>query len=153
MADQQKATSLPHYGNPDVRAPALMELAARGIQAQTCYVQHPFCLPSRASLITGRYPQATRVHSNGHRIPPDEVLLPELLRDAGYRTGAIGHLHGRENIGRGCDYVYDVSEGECGARLSAYRSLIRAAPRRVAHMVGTLSVAPEDDVDGLMTTA
>ena len=75
MADQQKATSLPEYGNPDVHAPALTALAqARRAGRDVSYVQHPFCLPSRTSLMTGRYPQATRVHFNGDTVPPGRSL-------------------------------------------------------------------------------
>ena len=153
MADQQKATSLPQYGNPDTRAPQLDALAARGVTCLNAYVQHPFCVPSRAAFLTGRYPQATGVHHNGHRLPAREALLQELLRDVGYRTGAIGHLHGRDNLGRGCDFVYDMGEGELAERGREERARLQAAPRRVAHMVATTPHHPDDERDGLMTTA
>ncbi|MGH2356203.1 MAG: sulfatase family protein [Chloroflexota bacterium] len=153
MADQQKATSLPQYGNPDTRSPHLDALASRGVTLTHAYVQHPFCVPSRAAFLTGRYPQAMGVHHNSHRVPAREVFLPELLRDAGYRTGAIGHLHGRDNLGRGCDYVYDMGEGELGARGREERALVQQAPRRVAHMVATTPRSPDEERDGLMTTA
>src|SRR5687768_6492994 len=153
MADQQKATSLPQYGNPDTRAPQLEALAGRGVTCLNAYVQHPFCVPSRAAFLTGRYPQATGVHHNGHRLPAREVLLQDLLKGAGYRTGAIGHLHGRENLGRRCDYVYDMGEGELGARGREEREMVQAAPRRVAHMVATTPHAPDEERDGRMTTA
>jgi arylsulfatase A-like enzyme len=153
MADQQKATSLPLYGNPDVRTPYLDALAARGIVARWCYVQHPFCMPSRAAFLTGRYPQATGVHHNAHRVPEREALLQEVLQRAGYRTGAIGHLHGRDNLGRGCDYAYDLGEGELGARVQAWHAMTRAAPRRVAHMFATSPCAAEAEADALMTDA
>ena len=153
MADQQKATSLSHYGNPDTHSPHLDSLAARGVTVQNAYVQHPFCVPSRAAFLTGRYPQATGVHHNGHRLPARETLLQDLLKDSGYRTAAIGHLHGRDNLGRGCDVVYDMGEGQLAERGREERALLQQAEKRVAHMVATTSHSPEEDRDGLMTTA
>jgi arylsulfatase A-like enzyme len=153
MADQQKATSLPAYGNPDTESPHLDALAARGVLCERFYVNHPFCVPSRAALLTGRYPQATGVHHNSHRLPAREALLQDVLREAGYRTGAIGHLHGKDNLGRGCDYVYDMGQGELAERGREERVLVQQAPRRVAHMVATTPHAPDDDRDGLMTGA
>ena len=153
MADQQKATSLPQYGNPDTRAPHLEALAGRGVTCLNTYAQHPFCVPSRAAFLTGRYPQATGVHHNSHRLPAREVLLQDLLKGAGYRTAAIGHLHGRDNLGRGCDYVYDMGEGELAERGREEREMLQAAPRRAAHMVGMSPHDPDDERDGLMTSA
>ena len=63
MADQQKATSLGLYGNPDVRTPVLDALAARGLLAQNYFVQHPLCFPSRATIMTGLYPHTHGVFS------------------------------------------------------------------------------------------
>jgi arylsulfatase A-like enzyme len=153
MADQQKATSLPAYGNPDTASPHLDALAARGVLCERFYVNHPFCVPSRAALLTGRYPQATGVHHNAHRLPAREALLQDLLREAGYRTAAIGHLHGPDNLGRGCDSVYDLGQGALAERGRAGHALVQQAPRRVAHLVATSPFAPDDDRDGLMTGA
>ena len=75
MADQQKATALPMYGNPDVRAPHLQALAGRGVLFNTCFTAHPFCLPSRAALMTGRYAHATGVRGNGDSWAPDETPM------------------------------------------------------------------------------
>ncbi len=50
MTDQQKATAIQMYGNPDVPAPALERLAARGIRFDQCYTPHPLCVPSRVSF-------------------------------------------------------------------------------------------------------
>jgi arylsulfatase A-like enzyme len=93
MTDQQKATSLGLYGNPDVRAPALEALAGRGTLYRWAYTPHPLCVPARVSLWTGRYP-----HQHGSR--SNEVLMPEgephagrLLKEAGYTLALCGKNH------------------------------------------------------------
>jgi arylsulfatase A-like enzyme len=88
VADQQKATSLPQYGNPDTKAPHLDALAARGVTVEYCYVQHPFCVPSRAAFLTGRYPQATGVHHNSHRVPQATSPQPADIEADALMTGA-----------------------------------------------------------------
>ena len=75
MADQQKATSLGLYGNPDVSTPALDALAARGLLAQDYFVQHPLCFPSRATIMTGLYPHTHGVFSNSGPMPANEPVL------------------------------------------------------------------------------
>ena len=152
MADQQKATSLPMYGNPDVRTPHLQALAARGVIARTCFTAHPFCLPSRAALMTGRYAHATRVRGNGSSWSPDEVPLAEILRAEGYRTGAVGHYHGgRSGADRGFEYAMEMTKGEQGAAWRRHSDLVNRAPRRTAHMTATVPGGMEEDVDGVMT--
>jgi arylsulfatase len=152
MADQQKATSLRLYGNPDTRTPALDALAARGVWARQCLVPHPFCFPSRCSLMTGRYPHAHGVRGNGATLSPDEVPLAVLLQQAGYRTGAVGHFHGgRSGGGRGFDVTFEMNQGRQRAAWRLHHDLVAAAPRRVAHMTATVPLPPDQDVDGAMT--
>jgi arylsulfatase A-like enzyme len=152
MADQQKATSLGLYGNPDTRTPALDALAARGVWTRHCFVPHPFCFPSRSSLMTGRYPHAHGVRANGHLLAEDERPLAAILRDAGYRTGASGHFHGgKAGGGRGFDFAADLGQGRQREAWAAHNRLGREAPRRVAHMTATLPVAPQEYVDAVIT--
>ena len=160
MADQQKATSLPCYGNAVVRSPVLDGLAARGVVADQFYIQNPLCAPSRAAFHTGRYPHASRMHSNGNLLPADEALLAEALRDhpspgrvPGYQTGAVGHVHKRNGLARGFDFVDDFDEGALRERWLVRRDLVRAADRVTQHMVARLPFAPDEDVDGLATTS
>src|SRR6266498_1167606 len=152
MADQQKATSLPMYGNLDVRTPHLQALAARGVLARTCFTAHPFCLPSRAALMTGRYAHATGVRGNGSSWSPDEVPLAEILCGEGYRTGVVGHYHGGRSGGdRGFEYAMEMTRGEQGAAWRRHAELVKVAPRRTAHMTATVPGTAEEDVDGVMT--
>ena len=58
--DQQRFDSLGCYGNRHIRTPAIDGLAEQGVLFEQCYVQSPVCSPSRASLLTGRYPTCPR---------------------------------------------------------------------------------------------
>ncbi len=91
--DQQRFDALGCAGNPDVQTPHLDRLAASGSRFSHHFVQHPFCMPSRLSLLTGRYPSNLQIMEMGVRVPPDTVTLPSLLQRAGYRTSNIGKLH------------------------------------------------------------
>ena len=86
------------YGNSVVRSPRIDELAERSLLFQSAYCQSPVCGPSRASLITGLRPDTTRIWGNRthfREAMPDVVTLPQLFRQAGYHTEAIGKvLHG-----------------------------------------------------------
>jgi arylsulfatase A-like enzyme len=92
-SDQQRFDTLGCYGNPFVRTPNLDGLAENGTLFERCYSQSPFCTPSRASFLTGRYPQTTRTRQNGQSIPADEVLMTRMLAEAGYACGLSGKLH------------------------------------------------------------
>ena len=91
--DQQRWDTLGCYGNSFVRTPNLDRLAARGILFEQAFCQSPVCTPSRASILTGRYPRTTRTRQNGQDIPEDEVLVTKIFADAGYICGLSGKLH------------------------------------------------------------
>ena len=91
-SDQQRGDELSCTGNLAVRTPNLDRMAREGVMFSNAFCQFPSCLPSRTSMFTGRYPHAHGVGSNGAKLPPDEVLLPDLLRSNGYYAGATGVL-------------------------------------------------------------
>lgn len=89
--DQQRGDTLDWPGTPN-----LAKLAATGVTFTQAYCQNPICTPSRGSFMTGCYPSRIHVHRNGNSGFPAEIahlLLPRILRDAGYDTGLVGKLH------------------------------------------------------------
>lgn len=89
-------TDLGCYGHPIVESPNIDGLARRGTRFERAYCQYPVCNPSRTSLLTGRYPDRTRVMDNRvnpHELNPGVKFLPRYLRDQGYFTAAVGKIY------------------------------------------------------------
>src|SRR2546423_3637150 len=93
MADQLRADCIGANGNSIIKTPALDELAREGANFTHAFVQSPVCVPSRASFFTGRYPHSHRNRVNYTPLKADEVLLPAMLKSAGYRTALVGKTH------------------------------------------------------------
>lgn len=111
------------FHGSDIKTPNLDALAAGGVQFDQFYTQ-PMCTPTRAALMTGRYPmryglQTSVIPSAGtYGLATDEWLLPQALQEAGYETAIIGkwHLGHAERRywprQRGFDYQYGPLLGE-----------------------------------------
>ncbi len=94
LCDQLRADAVGFMGNEHVSTPNLDRLAARGAVMENMFVQNACsCMPSRASILTGRYPQANHMSNGCPVLDPRETTLPEILQRAGYRTGMFGKLH------------------------------------------------------------
>jgi choline-sulfatase len=83
------------YGNPHVKTPNLDAMAAAGTRFANPYVNCPICVPSRASLATGRYVHAIRSWDNAHPYAGDPPGWGQALIDQGHEVTAIGKLHYR----------------------------------------------------------
>lgn len=113
VSDDQGYHDLGCFGATDVKTPTLDQLAKEGIRLTNFYVTCSFCTPSRASLLTGRYPQRNGTYelfrndrvNDGHlyqtyeySVSPErilgtdlrEVLISEILKEAGYVNGCFG---------------------------------------------------------------
>lgn len=88
--DQHRPDWLGCLGRVPVRTPHLDALAARGLHCRRTYCTSPLCAPSRASLAGGMRPHQLGVNDNGQDFPTDRVTFYQLLRDSGYRVGAVG---------------------------------------------------------------
>ena len=87
--DTTRADALGPYGHPAGHTPTLDRLAAEGTVFEQCVSAVPITAPSHSTLFTGTYPPHHGVRDNGVFVLPNEVTtLAEVLRDAGYRTGA-----------------------------------------------------------------
>ena len=111
------------FHGSDIKTPNLDKLADAGVKFQQFYAQ-PMCTPTRAALMTGRYPfryglqTAVILSAHTYGLATDEWLLPQALKEAGYYTAIIGkwHLgHGDRKYWprqRGFDYQYGPLIGE-----------------------------------------
>lgn len=98
FADDLGYGDLGSYGSRLNRTPNLDKLANGGVRFTDCYSAANVCSPSRAALLTGRYPIRSGIVNVLHPwqttgIDSSEVTMPEMLRDAGYATGMVGKWH------------------------------------------------------------
>ncbi len=97
LTDDHSAPHVGAYGNPDIMTPNLDAFAAQGMRFDRAYVTSPQCVPSRASIMTGRSPVAIDMTRFSAPLPRDVKTFPETLRAAGWFTGVAGrtyHLEG-----------------------------------------------------------
>ncbi len=107
MTDDMGYSDIGPYGGTDIRTPVLDRLAREGVRFTDFYANGPVCSPTRAGLITGRYQQRYGIEAplpssdpeNRVGLPATGHSLPQLMKDAGYRTGLIGKWH----LGLGAD--------------------------------------------------
>ena len=98
-SDDQGSLDLNIYGAKDLVTPNLDGLAHRGTRFTSFYAASPVCSPSRASLLTGRYPQRAQLPGNAsssHGIegmPGSQFTMAELFKQGGYKTAHIGKWH------------------------------------------------------------
>ncbi len=122
VSDDQGWKDVGFHGS-DIRTPNIDALAAGGTRLEQFYAQ-PMCTPTRAALMTGRYPlryglqTAVIASSHTYGLATDEWLLPQSLKEAGYKTAIIGKWHlGHADRKywprqRGFDYQYGPLIGE-----------------------------------------
>lgn len=94
MTDQQRADFTAGYGFALDTMPFLDSLAGRGARFRRAYTTTPLCVPARCSLMTGRFPKATRVRQNStaQHVTFDSDIV-DVLRDAGYAVHFAGKTH------------------------------------------------------------
>ena len=81
------------YHHRCVKTPHLDRLAARGMIFDRAYCPNPTCTPTRASIITGRYPSQHGAYSLGTKLSEDAHVVGDDFTAAGYRTALVGKAH------------------------------------------------------------
>jgi len=137
MCDQYRFNALGCMGDKNAITPNLDALAEEGTLFTRAYCQNPVCVPSRTSLLMGRYSHSTGVYNNAHRAYTTNKSFPQMLRQAGYTTACFGKLHikGRNEL----DWdVYEsmsirpqevqTGKTEMGSRFGTQKPLGQPAP-------------------------
>ena len=117
LADDLGYGDLACFGHPKFKTPHLDRMAAEGAKLTQFNTSMPFCAPTRASLLTGRYPFRCGLTANPApdfggqytelALPPSEKTLAEIFRSAGYATGMVGKWH----LGQAQKKFYPVHRG------------------------------------------
>lgn len=117
------------YGGINLKTPNIDSLFESGMRFDNFYANCPVCSPTRASLLTGRYPDLVgvpgviRTHSGSNFgfLSPHAVLLPRLLRRVGYHTAIIGKWHlGLETPNTPNEHGFDHFHGFLGDMMDDY---------------------------------
>ncbi len=124
LADDLGYRDVSYQGAADIETPHIDRLAQTGVIFSNGYVAHPVCSPSRAALMTGRYPARFGMELNlsyapfdeHHGLPLQERTVAGYLREAGYRTAMVGKWHlgaapAFHPLNRGFDYFYGFTGG------------------------------------------
>jgi uncharacterized sulfatase len=103
LADDLGYGDLGCYGHPKLKTPRIDQMAAEGARLTQFNTPAPFCAPTRASLMTGRYPFRCGMTQNpapdggtaadALAMPQTEITLAQVLKSAGYATGMVGKWH------------------------------------------------------------
>jgi len=137
LTDDQGSVDAGCYGARDLLTPGVDSLAAHGVRFTQFYSAAPVCSPSRAGLLTGRYPWLVGMPNNGPS-PPSEaddqletltggglpataVTLARMFKDAGYATAHLGKWHLGSGAGhKPLDHGFDYSFGFMGGCIDNY---------------------------------
>ena len=134
LADDHGYGDLSSYGGPNLHTPNLDQLVSEGIKFTQFYANSPVCSPSRAALMTGRYPDLVgvpgviRTHAaqNWGYFSQNAVTLPDMLKEAGYYNAIIGKWHlGLEQENHPCSRGFDYFRGFLGDMMDDYYTHLR----------------------------
>jgi arylsulfatase A-like enzyme len=129
LADDLGYGDLASYGAQDLKTPHVDALVEAGIRFSNAYANCPVCSPTRAALLTGRYQEFVGVpgvirtypQDNWGFLAADAVMLPTILKAAGYHTACVGKWHlGLESPNIPTDRGFDHFHGFLGDMMDDY---------------------------------
>jgi len=93
LSDQHNPHIAGFAGNALAHTQNLDRLADRGVRFDAAYCQSPLCVPSRISMLTGKYVHQVYAWTNGSVLYPDQLTFAEHLTNHGYTTALVGKMH------------------------------------------------------------
>ena len=134
LTDDLGYGDLGSYGSETIKTPNLDRMADEGVRLTNAYSSSSNCTPSRAGLLTGRYPVRTGMAhqvlfiEDTHGLPLEEVTIAEMLKPMGYQTAIIGKWHLGHTpaywpTNHGFDYYYGLPYSNNLLPLALYRNL------------------------------
>ena len=112
IADDQGEGDLSIYGHPTLRTPNIDRLAREGMRFDNAFLTISSCSPSRASILTGRYPHSTGAEDLHMPLPADQTTMARRLRRENYYNMSVGKWHLGDAEQRHWDVVVDCAGKE-----------------------------------------
>jgi arylsulfatase A-like enzyme len=146
------------YGGPNIRTLNIDRIANSGLRFTHFYANSPVCSPSRAALLTGRYPDVVgvpgvmRTHDENSwgYFDPEAITLPEMLRKGGYHATLVGKWHlGLEPENHPCERGFDEFRGFLGDMMDDYYAHRRHGRNYMRH--NERVVTPEGHATDIFT--
>ena len=114
IADDVSIDDLGPYGNRAVHSPVIDSMARDGLVFNNMFLTTSSCSPSRASILTGRYPHNTGAPELHMPLPDSILTVAQQLKNQGYFTGASGKWHMGEYATKGFNEILDSETGPGG---------------------------------------
>ncbi|MHC4356805.1 MAG: sulfatase family protein, partial [Planctomycetota bacterium] len=108
IADDMAWDDCGAYGHPTIRTPNIDKLAAEGMRFTNAFLTASSCSPSRASIITGRYPHNTDAEQLHWPVPAEQQTFVEILKEAGYWTTSAGKWHLGDAVRDRFDVIHEA---------------------------------------------
>ncbi len=98
ISDQHRYDHMGCSGNKIIRTPNLDRLSSEGVNFTNAFCTNPMCMPNRATLLTGLYPNVHGIRSNGMILSKEVPTITQTLVKNGWHTAAFGKLHHQYNV-------------------------------------------------------